>query len=106
VLEAALITQELTPAGLALKVRMEPEVVEAYEALFFNVYDRREDHMYMRNLVYPGTRLEEYFEEQMSKGNYGQHLMRIGYNRGLDTVLFFSGFRGVVLDGQDLMLGL
>lgn len=101
VLEAALMTNEGTPASLALTLGMDPDLIEAYEALFYNVYDRQEDHMYLRNMVYPWTRLEEYFEDQLTRGNLGRQLLRIGYNKGLEAVLFFSGFRTSVLHGLD-----
>lgn len=94
VIEAAMITHELPPSSLGRKLGVSPLMLQAYDALFFNVYDRRRDFMFLREVVYPLTRLEEYLEEYAATGNLGKQLMRIGYNNSeVDRVLHFAGFR-------------
>lgn len=102
VIEAALITQEQTPQALGIHLGMDGQTIEAYDALFFNVYDRKADLTFLRNIVYPYTRLEELVEEYLIKGNLGKQLMRIGYNKGLAAVLYFAGFRIDLLPGVDV----
>lgn len=92
-LNAMLITSEATLEEVARRSGMPLAVVDAYEALFFNVLDRREDHMFLRNLVYPHSRMEEMLEGYFDKGNMGQILLRMGYNKTIDEVLYFAGFR-------------
>lgn len=94
IIEAAMITHEQTPFDLGLKMGISPLALEAYDALFFNVQDRRKDFMFLREIVYPLTRLEEYLEEYASQGTLGTQLLRIGYNNSaVDNVLYFAGFR-------------
>jgi hypothetical protein len=99
IMQAALITHSEEPRALGARLGISGDVVEAYDALFYNVYDRKADHMFLRNLVYPMTRLEEQLDEYLTKGNLGTQLLRIGYNKDLDTVLFFAGFRADIMRG-------
>ncbi len=101
VVEAALITHDMQPALLGQKLGMDGATIEAYDALFWNVYDRRSDHMFLRNQVYPDTRIEEYFEDYPTKQSLGKHLLRIGYNKDLKSVLFLAGFREDMLSSMD-----
>ena len=45
-LRAALLTQDATIESVAAVLRLKPLFVEAFEALFFNVLDRKDDHAY------------------------------------------------------------
>lgn len=92
-IEAALVTHEETPFRLGARLGMPGLTVEAYDSLFFNVHDRKADFMFLRNVVYPDTRLEEYMEDYLSRGNLSKQLLRIGFNKDLAAVLFFAGFR-------------
>ncbi len=93
VLQALLVSHKVSIADVAKAVGMDAQVIEAYEALFFNVVDRWEDHMMIRNHVYPHSRLEEMIDGYFEKTNLGLVLKRIGYNRGMDSVLYYAGFR-------------
>jgi hypothetical protein len=101
VVEAALITHAMPPVMLGQKLGMDGSTVEAYDALFWNVHDRRADHMFLRNQVYPDTRIEEYFEDYPTKKSLGKHLLRVGYNKDLKSVLFLAGFREDMLSSMD-----
>lgn len=94
IIEAAMITHEKSPYDLGLRMGVTPLALEAYDALFFNVQDRRKDFMFLREIVYPLTRLEEYLQEYATYGALSTQLLRIGYNNSsVDNVLFFAGFR-------------
>lgn len=93
VIEAALISAGVTVAGVAARLGIDPDIVAAYESLFYNVLDRKEDHLFLRNVVYPNTRFEEMAKGYFDKADMGKLLLRLGYNKGLDEVLHFAGFR-------------
>ncbi len=93
VLQALLIIPDLSIADLAKAVNYPAESIEAYEALFFNVQDRRDEHMFIRNIVYPNSRYEEMAEGYADRGNIGKMLQRLAYNKGLETTLHYAGFR-------------
>lgn len=94
VLEAALISREGTDIPkLAFRLGLPKQLIEAYEVLHFNVHDRWADHVFLRNLVYPHSRFEEMLKGYLSKGNIEAILRRMGYDKGLDSVLYFAGFR-------------
>ncbi len=101
IVESALLTYEMKPHDLGAVLGMNGQTVEAYDALFYNVTDRKADHMFLRELVYPFTRLEEQLEEYLTKGNVCVQLKRIGYNKGLLPALHFAGFRTEILNGMD-----
>lgn len=100
VLEAMLVTHEETPMQLGKRLGIDGQIVEAFDALFYNVYDRKQDFLFLRNVVYPNTRLEELMEDYLAKSNLGDQLIRIGYNKKLASVLYFAGFR------EDLTTGI
>lgn len=93
VIQAMLVTNQITIEKIAEVTGMDRLVIEAYEALFFNVIDRWKDHLMLRNHVYPNSRLEEMTENYFVKSNLGTVLKRIGYNRGMDSLLHYAGFR-------------
>lgn len=66
-------------------------VVKAYEKLFFNVRDRLKDHMFMASVVYPEGRLVEAFEDYVESSGLGNLLLRAGYSKGVNHVLYASG---------------
>lgn len=101
VLRAALITHDMDPKSLGVRMGMDPEIMEAFDTLFWNVYHRRKDHMFLRNLVYPNSRLEEYCQDYATRHSLGKHLLRIGYNKDIKNVLFWAGFRQETWEGMD-----
>ena len=93
-LEAALMTSQGTAEELGQRIGWPALAIEAYDALFWNVRDRQADKLFLRNVVYPNTRLEELIEDYLPKGNLNKVLLRMGYNKDLDTVMHFAGFGG------------
>lgn len=56
------------------------DVVEAYEILFFNVLDRKEDAIFISHEVYPGTRMVEFQESYFANTSLRDLVRRAGYN--------------------------
>ena len=56
------------------------DVVEAYEVLFFNVLDRKDDAMFIAHEVYPGTRCVEFQETYFTHTSLRDLVRRAGYN--------------------------
>ena len=93
-LENSLQAMLLTTAGLPeiSKTSGIPEpVLKIYEQLFFNVRDRREEGLFIANVVYPEHRLVETMEGYIRDIDSGSFLKRSAYNNGLDDVAYFIG---------------
>ena len=56
------------------------DVIEAYEILFFNVMDRRDDALFIANEVYPATRFVEFQETYFTHTSLRDLVRRAGYN--------------------------
>lgn len=91
----ALLLLDLRLDEVAAYVGLSVSVVMAYEQLFWNVRDRRQDPMLMSELCFPETRLVEY----RGDGEYWNNaeprdlLLRAAYNGDLKTVLQIFGSR-------------
>lgn len=92
-IKALLLGTDSDVSGVAASLALERRVVEAYEVLFFNVIGRREDHLFLRNVVYPFSRLEEMLPDYSKNGTLEKMLVRAGYNADRRTALFIGGFR-------------
>ena len=101
IVEAALLTQPDNCRIVERQMGLYPKTLEAYDALFFAVRDRKEDYMLLRQLVYPLTRLEEQLEDYLTVGSIETQLKRTAYNKGLESTLYFAGFRQDILGGLD-----
>lgn len=102
VLRAALITKDLDVPLLSQKTGVPIDVILAFEKLFFNVIDRHEDAMYLRSAIYPGSRFCEMYEDYAEHEAWGALLMRVGFNRGLESVLLMAGLtQGHILKTGD-----
>lgn len=97
VLHALLINPKATIPEVAARLNRDQDVIEAYEVLFFNVHDRREDHLYISSIVYPQGRLVEMYEHYIRNESLEMILLRAGYNHGPEDVLYFAGFPSELL---------
>ena len=94
VLNAALIAEDATIEAVAAALNLPVNTVEAYEVLFFDVIGRKDNPMYLRNVAYPNTRLEETLDNYLEETDPDTLLLRIGYNQGLQQVLLAAGLQG------------
>ena len=76
------------------------DVIKTYERLFFNVYDRREESLFIANVVYPEHRLVETMEGYIKEADAGSVLKRSAYNNGLDDVAYFIGLKVESIEGS------
>ena len=93
VLHAALIAHDATSGTVAAGLGLDPEVVECYSDLFFNVMDRRDEKSYVRALVHPRTRLAE-IEDEGDHAAVDLALMRVAFHTDLATLLAAAGYGG------------
>ena len=69
-----------------------PWTIQAFEALFYNVYDRAKDHAYLANVLYPETRLVEFHEDYFKNVDVSDLLKRASYNhKELHMTLYLAG---------------
>jgi hypothetical protein len=90
-LQALLLAQDATVEKVARLCNLPREVVAAFEALFWNLRDRRQDMLMLSQVVYPDTRLAELLPSYFEEGNLGEILKRMGFNKSLREVLWFAG---------------
>ena len=69
------------------------DVVAAYESLFFSVLSRSDELMFLRNIAYPNSRYVELSEKYLDETSLDVLLLRIGYNGGLENVLYAAGLQ-------------
>lgn len=99
IVEALLLCQDTTScAEVSEQTGMHVKTLEAYEKLFFNVLDRRKDYMYLRNIVYPESRLVEWYDGYSGAEDPGMVLKRYGYNFGGKELFYLSGLPKHMLD--------
>lgn len=97
-LEGLLLSQDVTLESAAATLRLDLEVVTAYERLFFNVLDRVDDVMYLQQIVYPYGRMVEMMEGYLERESLGAMLRRAGHNNGPDDVLFLLGAKSNAIE--------
>jgi len=92
-IKALLLCVDATVENVADDLALNPRLIAAFEELHFNVIGRKQDLMFLRNVVYPDSRIDETLPDYRSRAVIDKMLMRIGYNSDRKTALFFSGFR-------------
>jgi len=91
-LEALLVVRGATAASVAEKMQISPEVVLAYEKLFFNILDRKKDAEFVAEIIYPEGRHDENLDKYWDRVNLADVLKRAAFNNGASHVLHFSGY--------------
>lgn len=93
VIQALLLVENSTIGDVAKLLRLDREIIAAYERLFFNVLSRRDDVLYIKNIVYPDGRMVELFDDYLRDEPLGKILTRAGWNNGVEDVMFLAGLR-------------
>jgi len=96
--EGLLLAADATLPAVANASGLPVEAVKAFERLFFNVLDRRDDTMYLQSIVYPHGRLVELVEGYMERTGLRDFIRRAGYNNGPDDVMYLMGASTSALD--------
>jgi hypothetical protein len=95
VIEALLVCKDFADTDkIATVMGISERTISAYEKLFFNVLDRKKDYSYIKNLIYPETRMVEFYDGYAKREDVSTILKRFGYNHSGDEVLFLSGLPG------------
>ena len=75
-----------------LKTGVPYQTLEAFEALFYNVIDRRADALYLAHEVYPDTRIVELDENYMKTSSHADLIKRVAYNhKDMDLTAYVAG---------------
>jgi hypothetical protein len=102
-IQALLLSDDADFTDIAKITGLSVDTLVAYEKLFFNVKDRREDAMFLAKHVYPHGRLEELYDNYLRNTTFGDLLRRTGYNCGKDYVVYMSGLRSKLI--KDMSVG-
>jgi hypothetical protein len=104
-INALLIRPNATIEEVAATVRVEPDVIAAYEALFYNILSRKDDALFLSSVAYPNGRLVEAYNHYVVNEGLDTLLLRAGYNNSVEDVLYWAGFPETTLDrymGKDI----
>lgn len=99
-LRTLLLPADSSVSVVARVTGLEVDVVAAYEKLFFNILDRRNDSMFINQIIYPHGRMVEYFEGYLRTTGLESLLYRAGFNHGLRDVLHFTGLTNDLVGGM------
>jgi hypothetical protein len=92
VLNAVLLTRGATAQTVADALKIKPvDVIEAYNDLFFNVLNRKDDLGYLRKLLGHG-RNDSLFIDVSSLPTAEENLLAAGFKGSIDDVLRLAGF--------------
>lgn len=97
-INALLVSPEVDHEYISVKTSIHVNTIKAYEKLFFNIVDRQNDYMFIKNVVYPDGRMVEMFDDYLKNEDLGRILIRTGYNNGPEHVLHFAGFKSGLLN--------
>lgn len=87
-----LLSKETDIPFIAQRLGLPVDVVTAYEVLFFNILDRRKEHVFISNIVYPQGRLEESTPDYLKNVTLQQLMYRAGYNaKNIQESLYHIG---------------
>ena len=90
-IEALLVADGVDCSFVARKLGLQEEVVKAFEKLFYNVLDRKKDHAFLADLLYPQGRMVEGMDDYLENVDLGTLLKRAGYTQGAKHVLYAAG---------------
>lgn len=90
-IRALLVIDGVDIPFISQKLGVPEEVIRVYEKLFFNVLDRKADHHYIANVVFPEGRLTEAFENYLENTGLDDLMLRAGYTHGKEHVLYAAG---------------
>lgn len=76
---------------VASELGLEEDVVRCYEQLFFNVYDRAAETLYLASNIYDASRLVEFDEDYMSTAAREDLIRRIGMVGSIDDIRHIMG---------------
>jgi len=100
VLKSCLLVEDILADEISAKTGIPENVIKIYEKLFFNVWDRLEDQLYIASLVTPEGIANELDPNYALRASYIDLLKRAGYRNGINDVLSLAGLRGYTMTGS------
>jgi hypothetical protein len=100
VLKACILVENVSVSDIASRTGYPEKVVRLYEKLFYNIWDRAEDQLYIASLVNPEGVVNELNPNYQLRASYVDLLKRAGYKNGIDDVLSIAGVRHYGLSGS------
>jgi hypothetical protein len=97
-IKACLVARGATVADVAAALNVSEESLRVYDELFFNITGRKEDALWLSNIVYPNSRMVEFYEDYSTRADLDKLLMRAGFKNGLEHVLQLAGISADPLD--------
>jgi len=92
VANALLVSGDMDLDKIAKVLNKKQEVISAYEILFFNIWDRKADELFLSSIIYPNGRAVEFFNGYTTNEGLDVQLLRAGFNNGAAHVLHLAGF--------------
>lgn len=101
-LRAALVAPGATVSQIEKHTGMHPDVIIAFEKLFFGIFDRIGDRTYVKDMTYPIGRMVEMMDNYAESESFGKMLLRIGFSKGLEVAMYVAGITsgGILKDGD------
>jgi len=78
---------------ISVRTGIHEDTIAAYEQLFFNIRDRRDEALFIAETVYPEHRVVETQESYLKNVDPGSFLIRSAYNNGIEDVSYFIGLK-------------
>lgn len=92
-LESMLLVDNITFEEISKKTGISVSTIKAYEQLFFNIVDRKNELAFVASIVYPDSRMVEFEENYHKNESRDMILKRSAYNNGLEDVSWLLGFK-------------
>lgn len=92
-LQCMLLVGKLDTEHIAGELHLDPDVVDIFETLFWNVRDRKQDTLYINSLIYPETTQVLWVDKYHLNEDYLNMALRAAVTNGLDTVKVFLGMQ-------------
>jgi len=99
VLRALLLVEGVSCEEITQKTGIPERVVIIYEELFYNVWDRQDDQLFIASLINPEGAFAELNPNYQARTDYAELLRRTGYKYNIEDVLSLAGLRGYEVNG-------
>ena len=100
-IKSMLFVEGISIDVIAKKLGVAKNIIYLYEKLFFNILDRKDEHMFIASLVYPESRMEELDPRYLEKVNWSSVARRSAYNNGAAEAMAVIGFKNThIMEGS------
>jgi len=96
--KAAMLSQDASFSEISSHYNIDEEALRIFDNLFFSVSGRKEDALWLSNIVYPNSRMVEFYDNYTEQASLQSLLLRAGYKNGFEHVMQISGMSRDPLD--------